>query len=355
MTKGISDMSSLTNPSQQVPRIATPLKMRWHTDPGLGYMDLSPFSNGDIVVIAADRYVAGIALATGRTVWQQELPEQVIDLTTTRLGPVIIHNPTQMVAFDWNGQTLWRISTDHQMGAHSIRGINDQVFAVGVPIKQDARPRCILIDAQSGSITDNFPNDGDVPDRVPRGLLTSVRSRDPGLDGLFLYDIQDKQAVRLLNESTAVRAVAGSIAVIDTYDVGVVQSQLIAVNTDTGQKLWSSEGGPNMALAADNHQVVSVAARSAGHFTPILRDIHLGEPIWQSIQIEGRYATLLLAEQAVLVFVDGERLYVLERSTGAITQLLDEPSTVVYGACLAKGHLIDICANEVRCYGGEAA
>jgi outer membrane protein assembly factor BamB len=332
--------------------------MRWLVDPGLGYMDLSPFSNGEIVVVATDRYVAGLRFADGKKVWQQQLPQHVIDLTTTHWGPVTIYDQSEqtfMTAFNWDGTLRWRIPAGHGMGTHSLRGLEYQLLALGMPLVPGARLCCRLIDADHGTILAEYPNEGDVPDVVARGLLTSVRSTDTNLSGLFLYDVAEQQVIRLLEESNSVRAVAGSIAVVDTHDIGLLQSQLIAVDIDSGQRLWVTDGGPNMTLAADGRQVACVTTLTPTHFTATLRDLFTGEPAWQSGKFKGRYANVLLTEEAVLVFIDGARMQVIDRKTGTAVQDLDEPSTAVYGACLTSGTLIDVCNYEVRCFGEVSA
>ena len=346
--------------NQPLPRphnnLHPPLRIQWTTDPGAGYIDLTPVSDGVLAVVAGGRALCGLKLSSGDPVFRRDLADSVVDLTATTQGPVTIHQDgvdSILSSFSWNGDLRWQLPSRLQMGLRSLRGAGDRFLALGVPPAATGTVVAIY-DAADGRQIAEYPNPGDLPDLTPRGPLSSVRSRDAAIAGLFLFDTAEKRLVRLVPDSHTVRAVSGSIAVIDTYDDGVAQPRAIAVDTSNGAGLWTGDGGPNLVFEADEQHVASVVKRGNG-FAATLRDLRTGTVVWESDPIEGGFATVQLAADAVLVFVDSARLLVFERASGKLAQTLDEPSTVVYGGCLTAAGLIDVCSREVRCLLGGVA
>jgi len=347
-------MSFSTNQSQPPPRpsLRAPLRTRWTVDPGIGLLDLTPVSLGGLAAVAGGPAVAGLQTADGEVVYRIDLAGDVVDLAATAQGPVVLHggDTDLLEAFSWTGERLWEQPAPHEMGLRSLRGLSDRILALGLPRTADAATVCTIFSTDGERLAE-YPSPGDLPDLVPRGTVSSVRSQIPSQAGLFLYDFAERRLLRLLADSHYLRAVAGSIAVIDNYDDGVTEPRVTAMDTATGETLWKGPGGPNLAFDADQQQVASVVGRQ-GEFAATLRDLRSGVPAWRSDPIQGRSATVQLVDQTVLVFVDRARLLVFERATGRLVQTLNERSSVVYGACPTGAGLIDCCFDELRCWSG---
>src|SRR4051812_21692985 len=169
-----------------------PLAVQWTADPGLGFSGLTPACGGGVAVVGADRAIWGLGLEDGSTVFHHEFPDFVVDLAATAYGPVTMRQQgleSILTAFSWSGETRWSKPAAHGMASQSLRGAGEGFLALGLPRRPGARPVVTIYEAASGAIRAEYPNPGDLPDLVSRGLLSSVRADDAALGGLFLYDI----------------------------------------------------------------------------------------------------------------------------------------------------------------------
>ena len=306
-----------------------------------------------MAVVAGDG-VASLALETGDTRWLYPVDGSILDLCADDAGPIIAHarqEQTVLIALNWEGDVRWRIEAGIAMAGQSLLSLGTHLLARGVHLTPRVRQVCRVIDAASGAIVAEHPVVGvGRLDAVLRGIVSSDHASGPEQTGLWLYDVGARQTVRLHDAPHDVRVVVDRIAVIDTFvmDNKPAHGELLAIDTTSGRLIWSAAGGPNLTLAADTHDVASVMAQADNSFVATLRELASGRVHWQSERILGREATVMLAADAVLVSVDGKQLLGFDRARGALIQTLDERSTLVYGACFARGGLVDVCGREVR-------
>ena len=337
--------------------IRPPLTERWKTDAGIGYMDQTPVSDGDVVVVVSLGKLVGLSLADGRALWRRELSTPVSSLIATPLGPVVVHGKGEslIVALSWSGDVRWERAADLDLGGDALRGLGETFLAKGVSRGARGAPLCRLFRAATGEPLQDFHFFGDLPHAVPRGLAYSVRASDPAMAGTFLYDVERNAVVRLVEQSSSIRAVSEAVVVIDTWDFDVTSSRLIATDSTTERRLWEAEGGPSLLLGIDATCVASVTARGSGTVVPTLRELQTGRVLWESAALAGRDAKVLLAADAVLVEVDGERLHVLERRTGQALQSVDGPFTAMGLACPTKAGLVALRSKAVVCLSGQGS
>lgn len=332
--------------------LGSPLHIGWRAEPGVGYIDLSPVSDGVTAVVSGST-IAGLALADGSPCWRYTQSGQILDLSVCPSGPLVAHaerDRTWITALSWDGALRWQIEPGIAMASRSLCGLGTALLARGVHLSPTVRQVCRLIDAATGAIQAEYPYIGEKPDVVPRGIISSIQAGDPATTGLWLYDLAAQHPVRLHPAPHDLRVVVGALAVIDTFnlDEPAPNGEQLAIDTATGQLRWSAPGGPALTLAADDRHLVGTQALADGRFAITLRDLRSGESIWQSDPIAAPPPTLMLAADVALAFIDGRRLLIFDRAGGALIQTIDEPSTAVYGACFAAGGLVDVCGSEVR-------
>lgn len=334
------------------PELRPPLAVRWGVDAGAGLIDLRPLSDGQTVVVSGDA-VVGLAAADGARRWRQQLAGRVLDMAATDAGPVVAHGTDRqsiLTGLSWSGEVRWRAEQGLALAGGSLRGLGDHLLVAGVRLGDGARQVCQIVAAGSGAVEAELPFVGADPELVPRGVLSSNRGGGPAETGLWLYDVAAARRVRLAEAPHEARAVAGAIAVFDTTDVDGDPGggELVAVDTGSGARLWAAPGGPGLTIAVDEGQVASVVARGGAGLAAALRDLDTGALAWESDPIAGSDAVVMLAADALLLFVDGAALHVFDRASGALVQRLDEPSTLVGGGAFAGGGLVDVCGAEVR-------
>lgn len=346
-------MVRLMQPQPQPPELHPPLDRAWHTDPGVGYLDLTPVANEAVVVVAGAR-LAGLNLADGKLCWSYAQTGSMLDLTASVAGPIIAHatqNHSLITALTWQGDVRWQIDPGIAMAGRSLTGLDGYILARGVHLRPSVRQVCRLINAVTGTVEAEYPHVGGKPDIVPRGILASNDAGSPDETGLWLYDFTTQHAVRLHDAPHEVRIVEDALVIIDASDRDQIppQGDLLAFDTTRGALLWSAPGGPNHALAADRYHVASVIAPRENQLLATLRDLRSGALHWTSEPILGQEALPVLAADAVLLFVDGKRLVVLDRINGNLLQNMDQPSTLIFGGCLAGNGLINVFRNTVSC------
>ena len=338
------------------PKLAPPLALGWAVNPGIGLITLRPVGDGSVAVVAAEG-ITSLDLADGRVRWHQRGPGDVLDLTATRAGPVAVHfdgRQAHLVALDWEGERLWQTAMDLALGGNSLRGLGDRLLIQGVPLAPEGGPVCRVLAAATGDVLEEFGLDGDLPHRVPRGWVFTYIADDPAQISLDLLAIPEGQRVRLLRFAHDTRTVVGEVVVISRFPTADDPGRIAAVDTNREETLWTAQGGPNLVLGADGTHVANVAAADGQHLSMVLHALRSGEVDWHSAPVAGTVATLMLAADAVLAEVDNLLLYVFERTTGALLQTIEEPSSLVSGAYVTASGLVDVCGHEVRLLAGSA-
>ncbi len=346
-------------PSDPRPPLRPPVARRWTQAGLLDFSAVTPVSDGRVVVLADTDALVALDAATGALRWRVE--SAPVDLVQTAHGIVYTTHGKRnewIVAADWQGNELWRVDGGFSMGSGSLRAARDAegdtLLALGFPSGPGSPLACRVYDARSGDLRLHFPNPGDLPHRVPRGWVYSARAAEGPRAGLYLVEEGSPATLHLLPHAHSVRTVAGSIVVVDTFEPGMSESRLLAVDSDGGALLWEGAGGPNLTLAADSPHLLATTFAPNGRIAAVLRDLTTGARLWQSEPIAGAqaasFASVALAADTALVTVPLHSLSLLDRATGRLLQRLETRSTLTFGPCLLPDGLVDVCLEEVRCY-----